>query len=608
MRRFIAGVDIGNATTETALGEIDEGKTIINCSSGIAKTTGIKGTIENVTGVIDSIENACAKLGIEIQELKEIRINEAAPVIGDFAMETITQTVITESTLIGHNPDTPGGKGIGVGYTVKIEKLDKITPEKNAIIVVNKKYDFMDVASKVNAAIRKGNTVSGLILQKDDGVLVSNRLERKIPILDEVEMCEKIPEGVLCAVEVAEEGHSIDLLSNPYGIATVFNLSQEETRHVVQIAKALIGTRSAVVMKTPGGGIRERTIPAGSITVKGVKNSLTVDVDAGAEKIMDAVKKVWPVKNIYGDSGTNVGGMIAGVKKKMASIIGKKEDEIYIQDLYAVDTMVSQNVTGGIANEFFMEKSVGIATMVKTERFHMKVIADAIEKKTGCRTVIGGVEGYMATDGALTTPGAGKPVVIVDIGAGSTDACYDNGKERRITHLAGAGNMATSLIQSELGLESFEEAENVKKYPLAKVESLFHIRYENGGVRFFSEPLKSHLFAKTVFLMPEHMEAVNTKHSMERISHVRRKVKEKVLVNNVMRALEEVSEKKEINEFENVILVGGTALDFELSNMLTKRLAIHKIIAGKGNIRGCEGPRNAVATGLLYSFLNERKM
>ena len=32
-------------------------------------------------------------------------INEATPVIGDVAMETITETIITESTMIGHNPD-----------------------------------------------------------------------------------------------------------------------------------------------------------------------------------------------------------------------------------------------------------------------------------------------------------------------------------------------------------------------------------------------------------------------------------------------------------------------------------------------------------------------
>ena len=84
----------------------------------------------------------------------------------------------------------------------------------------------------------------------------------------------------------------------------------------------------------------------------------------------------------------------------------------------------------------------------------------------------------MAIRGALTTPGTDKPLAIIDMGAGSTDASIIT-DDRRITsiHLAGAGNMVTLLIKSELGLQDFETAEDIKKYPLAKVESLFHIRH-----------------------------------------------------------------------------------------------------------------------------------
>ncbi|WP_228741519.1 hypothetical protein, partial [Klebsiella quasipneumoniae] len=46
-----------------------------------------------------------------LSDISLIRINEATPVIGDVAMETITETIITESTMIGHNPKTPGGVG-----------------------------------------------------------------------------------------------------------------------------------------------------------------------------------------------------------------------------------------------------------------------------------------------------------------------------------------------------------------------------------------------------------------------------------------------------------------------------------------------------------------
>lgn len=60
--------------------------------------------------------------------------------------------------------------------------------------------------------------------------------------------------------------------------------------------------------------------------------------------------------------------------------------------------------------------------------------------------------------------------------------------------------MVSLLIQSELGLDTIELAEDVKKYTLAKVESLFHIRHENGTVQFFDKPLDPSIFAKVVLV------------------------------------------------------------------------------------------------------------
>ena len=40
------------------------------------------------------------------------------------------------------------------------------------------------------------------------------------------------------------------------------------------------------------------------------------------------------------------------------------------------------------------------------------------------------------------------------------------------------------------------------------------------------------------------------------------------------------------------------------AEMLMQALAEYRIVCGRGNIRGTEGPRNAVATGLLLSYLS----
>ena len=458
MSIYVAGIDIGNATTETALGEIENGK-LLRCSSGITKTTGIKGTKENLYGMLNSLKEACACMEIPVSALNLIRINEAAPVIGDFAMETITQTVITESAMIGHNPDTPGGAGLGIGYTVFLEALAESAKDRDYIVIISDRHGFTDAAKAINEAAGAGYSIKGLIVQNDDGVLISNRLNEQLPIVDEVALIEKIPVGYLCAVEVAPFGSTIEFLTNPYGIATAFSLNSEETKHVIHIAKALIGNRSAVVIKTPSGSIQERVIPAGEIIITGEKQEYRVDVDSGADRIMDCVKRAGTIQDIHGSSGTNVGGMLESVRKKMARVTDTPESSVFIQDLMAVDTLVPQNVVGGLANEFYMEKSVGIAAMVKTQRLHMQHLATLLQESVGCPTEIGGVEGDMAVLGTLTTPGTGKPILVVDIGAGSTDSCYlsSNGTKKTI-HLAGAGNMVTELIQAELGLTSKEEA------------------------------------------------------------------------------------------------------------------------------------------------------
>ena len=72
---------------------------------------------------------------------------------------------------------------------------------------------------------------------------------------------------------------------------------------------------------------------------------------------------------------------------------------------------------------------------------------------------------------------------------------------------------------------------------------------------------------------------------------------------NTLRALEEVAPDHDLRKIPNVVLVGGSAEDFEIPEMLTEELAEYRIVCGRGNIRGVEGPRNAVATGLLMSYL-----
>ncbi|EAA2615951.1 propanediol dehydratase reactivase alpha subunit PduG [Salmonella enterica] len=604
--RYIAGIDIGNSSTEVALARQDETGALTITHSALAETTGIKGTLRNVFGIQEALALVAKRAGINVSDISLIRINEATPVIGDVAMETITETIITESTMIGHNPKTPGGVGLGVGITITPEELLTRPADSSYILVVSSAFDFADIANVINVSMRAGYQITGVILQRDDGVLVSNRLEKSLPIVDEVLYIDRIPLGMLAAIEVAVPGKVIETLSNPYGIATVFNLNADETKNIVPMARALIGNRSAVVVKTPSGDVKARAIPAGNLELQAQGRTVRVDVAAGAEAIMKAVDGCGKLDNVTGEAGTNIGGMLEHVRQTMAELTNKPSSEIFIQDLLAVDTSVPVSVTGGLAGEFSLEQAVGIASMVKSDRLQMAMIARQIEQKLNIDVQIGGAEAEAAILGALTTPGTTRPLAILDLGAGSTDASIINPKGEIIaTHLAGAGDMVTMIIARELGLEDRYLAEEIKKYPLAKVESLFHLRHEDGSVQFFPTPLPPAVFARVCVVKPDELVPLPGDLALEKVRTIRRSAKERVFVTNALRALRQVSPTGNIRDIPFVVLVGGSSLDFEVPQLVTDALAHYRLVAGRGNIRGSEGPRNAVATGLILSWHKE---
>ncbi|EMX1392511.1 propanediol dehydratase reactivase alpha subunit PduG [Salmonella enterica] len=604
--RYIAGIDIGNSSTEVALARQDETGALTITHSALAETTGIKGTLRNVFGIQEALALVAKRAGINVSDISLIRINEATPVIGDVAMETITETIITESTMIGHNPKTPGGAGLGVGITITPEELLTRPADSSYILVVSSAFDFADIANVINASMRAGYQITGVILQRDDGVLVSNRLEKSLPIVDEVLYIDRIPLGMLAAIEVAVPGKVIETLSNPYGIATVFNLNADETKNIVPMARALIGNRSAVVVKTPSGDVKARAIPAGNLELQAQGRTVRVDVAAGAEAIMKAVDGCGKLDNVTGEAGTNIGGMLEHVRQTMAELTNKPSSEIFIQDLLAVDTSVPVSVTGGLAGEFSLEQAVGIASMVKSDRLQMAMIAREIEQKLNIDVQIGGADAEAAILGALTTPGTTRPLAILDLGAGSTDASIINPKGEIIaTHLAGAGDMVTMIIARELGLEDRYLAEEIKKYPLAKVESLFHLRHEDGSVQFFPTPLPPAVFARVCVVKPDELVPLPGDLALEKVRAIRRSAKERVFVTNALRALRQVSPTGNIRDIPFVVLVGGSSLDFEVPQLVTDALAHYRLVAGRGNIRGSEGPRNAVATGLILSWHKE---
>jgi len=127
---------------------------------------------------------------------------------------------------------------------------------------------------------------------------------------------------------------------------------------------------------------------------------------------------------------------------------------------------------------------------------------------------------------------------------------------------------------------------------------------EDGGLKFFKDPLESSLFGRVVLLKEgDRMVPIAKDVSLEKLVAIRRKSKKKVFLPNAVRALRQVLPGRNIRTIDEMVLLGGCALDFEIPGFISEMLfKDYGVVTGTGNIRGELGPRNAVATGLILSY------
>ena len=82
-------------------------------------------------------------------------------------METLTETIITDSSMIGHNPSTPAGAGQAVGEILLIENLSRGIPGTQYIVAAPQSFSYEEVAAILNQAADTLDIV-GVILQADE--------------------------------------------------------------------------------------------------------------------------------------------------------------------------------------------------------------------------------------------------------------------------------------------------------------------------------------------------------------------------------------------------------------------------------------------------------
>ncbi len=231
---LVVGVDVGNSTTEACLARSGTARWRL-LATALTRTTGVKGTPDNADGAVTAVRAALERRRASRRTRSHrVLLNEATPVISGLAMETITETIITESTMIGHNPATPGGTGLGVGITVAIGDVLDGPEEARSSWSCRRAWDFDDVAATLNAAVEQGRRPTAAILARR-----RRGAGRQPADARRSRWSTRSPRSTRCrwacssAVEVAAPGRTIRTLSNSYGLASMFGLDAEQTRQVV---------------------------------------------------------------------------------------------------------------------------------------------------------------------------------------------------------------------------------------------------------------------------------------------------------------------------------------------------------------------------------------
>ena len=147
--------------------------------------------------------------------------------------------------------ETPSGAGAASGRLRRLAELDG-DPDADAVLAIVLDEDFEEAAAQLRAARDRGHRIAGVVVQGDDAVLIGNRFDRVLPIVDEVTDAASLPTGAQAALEVAVPGATVSELSDPLQLAELLRLGPDEARAARHAARAVAGRRTALVVREAG--------------------------------------------------------------------------------------------------------------------------------------------------------------------------------------------------------------------------------------------------------------------------------------------------------------------------------------------------------------------
>ena len=593
--RVIAGVDVGNATTEVAF---LDGDRLVGADR--VATRGRKGSVDSLRGAAALVRRLERRLGCRVGEAR------VAPLR---AVDTTTLTIPAPPPATGRlrlitaGVTTPGGTGAWVGAPLWLDRPlppvwsalrtgvadvpSAAAAGPPAVAIVPPGFGYARAAERLRTLLSAGVPVGAVLAAGDEGVLISNRLNAPLPVIDQVSLAD-LGGAQLIAVEVRRPGEPLTLLADPVALAAAFSLAGPEAGDAAQLCRTLVDFSNAVVgCVAPAGeasaGAGDRAASAGASG-----GPAGTAADGAARERRGEPEEPWVVA-----AGERVALRLACARARewpvgTVRVLGTPEGELAVDDLFALDLAAVADAATA------RRGSLGSAALVAS----LRRMADGADHAGTLAGLLGLPVHSVLTEpaaarlGALTTPGARPDAVVVDLGAGTVDVIAPDDE----VVAAGAGGLLTAAVAETLGIPR-AAADWVKRGPCLRVDGGQRFEAEDGSRGFLDRPAPAAAAGMLAVRGPAGLLPFDRRHSPAEWRAIRLRLKEAVLAVNLRRALGTMNAA-----LPQVLIVGGPAGDDELLGVVLRSLP-GDVPVGRASVGGTltgppVGHRYAAAVGL----------
>ena len=537
---LVAGVDIGNSTTEIVI------------SNGSLPVAWDRRPTRGNKGSLASVQAAHAQLR---------SIERTHSITADLVVVAPWQPVHSDTATVHEMPPNTGRLAIlecashsvtGDGFAVGVPwDIRSPAPSVDSIIaVVPLGVTFNEAAEILNHAFASDTAIRGIVVERDEAVLISARIDRAVPVVDHVDIAAALGAERLF-IEVRPVGTTVTVATDVWALTSHLGVL-DESESLSLISRWVRDERAVVI------AVNETATPRSEISDVAQIHHVT----EGWLNLFDVV-----------DS-------ISGVARFDALNI--EQENTSVQDVWAVDISAVLSQRG--LRQRSHTRTLALASLAATVS-HTDVDLATI---FGRPVTVASSEAQAAALGARTTPGAPDNALVIDIGGGTIDLIGATPSS-----VAGAGDMLTAAIAHVLDVPR-GAADWIKRGPAMRVEAPTVVLTETGGKSFVGDDkhIPSTLMGSLIAEGPSGFLPFGKDLAPAEWRIMRQGLKANVIANNVARLLEGSG----VCQPADIIVVGGPAADDELIPQVAQLGLVAGI--GRGNVAGSLGHRYSVAFGL----------